>query len=130
MVSQDYQNIQSANNSSDFDASFASEVDLPVLPALNTKMNVKVNVARDGQVIIVHDEYLPYLLKWIEFDIQNKTATFVSESGAMQPLGFEIEDSIIPYLENFDDLAVIMKKEETIGSFRIVPLIKNDNYIN
>ena len=130
MDSQDYQNIQVTDQNGEKSADFATEYDLPVLPALNTKMTVNLIVGQDHQLVIVHDEYLPYVLKWIEYDEQNKTASFVSESGAMQPLGFAVQDNIIPYIETHDDVAVIMRKNETVGSFRIVPLIKNNNYIN
>lgn len=130
MVSQDYQNIQVKDQSGDKSADIATEYDLPVLPALNTKMNVNLIVGQDHQLVIVHDEYLPYVLKWIEYDEQNKVASFVSETGAVQPLGFTVQDDIVPYIETHDDVAVIMRKDGTVGSFRIVPLIKNNNYIN
>ncbi len=112
------------------DSSFLESVDSPILKPLSEKMKVDLLLGHDGQVTILHSGRLPYLLKWVEFDPDNQSISFVSEAGHMQPLGVAISQNFEKAIEGMHDIAVVMKSVAAIESFRIVPFINIGGSLN
>jgi len=78
----------------------------------------------------LHDQPLPDILKWVEFDADLETVTLVTEGGKLQDLGIKIPSDMSYYIENAMELTTMLVKDGKVADFAIVPMLTRNTITN
>jgi hypothetical protein len=103
-----------------------SEVGAQTLAPLSKQMTVEILFSSNGKVSLLHGKKLSYILKWVEFDQELNSLTFVSTSGQMQDVGLKVPDDYKARFARTSDIYVIRVGDDGMEDFYVVPLINND----
>ena len=93
----------------------------PVLPPLASYMKVDFMFSQKG-VWILHDQPLPEILKWVDYDADRGTVTLNTAQGRTQELGLAIPAKAAAKLRKSVEISVILIKNGQIADMTIVPL--------
>ncbi|MDP7143507.1 MAG: hypothetical protein QF692_01060 [Alphaproteobacteria bacterium] len=95
-----------------------------IMRPLNTDMKVELVFGKNGTFSILHSARLPYILKWVEFEPEQRSFVFVSQEGYLQPLGMKVPEKIMDRLDKLDELAVMHVEGGKVADLCLVPLMK------
>ncbi len=70
----------------------------PVLPDLLSSVNVDLVIGENSKLWLLHDKPFPGVLRWIEYDMRDRTVTLVLDDGRTQNVGVKINPQIATYL--------------------------------
>lgn len=90
---------------------------------LTSLMNVNIMVNESSKVWVLHDEPLPDLLKWVEYDCSSGCVSLVTDDGVLLGLGLELPQDIKQRLEKARDVYVVRMRDEYIDDFYHLPLL-------
>jgi hypothetical protein len=93
----------------------------PVLPSMASYMKVDF-MFNDKGVWILHDQPLPEILRWVDYDTDSGTVTLNTAQGKTQELGLPIPARASERLRKSVEISVMLIKDGKIADFTIVPL--------
>lgn len=94
--------------------------------SLADKMKVDLIVKPDGELWLFHDEPFSENIEWVEYDINEKTMTFINDKGELQSLGMVITKLMEPCLLNSKVFHLALVENEQIRRKKNVPVILRD----
>lgn len=100
--------------------------DSPVYPSLMSMMKVDLVISPESDVWMAHDQPLPEVLKWIEYDLDLQTLTLVCVSGKIQDFGMKVPAPMKKYLRKAAHVYAIHQAEDHIKDMSRVPLVVRD----
>ncbi|QQG36457.1 MAG: hypothetical protein HYS17_01300 [Micavibrio aeruginosavorus] len=86
-------------------------------------MKVDLAISPESDVWMAHDQPLPEVLKWIEYDLDLETLTLVSVSGKIQDFGMKVPSPMKKYLRKAKHIYAIHQAEDHIKDMSRVPLV-------
>jgi hypothetical protein len=97
--------------------------DSPVYPSLMSMMKADLVLNPESDIWLIHDQPLPEVVKWIEYDIELETLILVSVSGKIQGFGQKIPPAMKKYMGKGRMIHLIYFDMDLIQDMSIVPLI-------
>ena len=85
-------------------------------------MKVDFLANQEGGIWILHDQAMPEILKWVDFDADAHTITFAYQTGKTQELGLPIPANMTERLKKANNISVILVKDGQIRDFALVAL--------
>lgn len=98
----------------------------PVYPSLMSMMKVDLVISPESDVWMAHDQPLPEVLKWIEYDLDLESLTLVALSGKIQDFGMKVPPAMKKYLRKATHIYAIHQAEDHIKDMSRVPLLVRD----
>lgn len=107
----------------DFADTKKPDPDSPVYLSLMSMMKVDLVISPESDVWMLHDQPLPEVMKWVEYDQDLQTLTLVSLSGKVQDFGMRVPPAMQKYMKRATKIYAIHQGENEIKDMTVVPLL-------
>lgn len=97
--------------------------DMPVYPSLMSMMKVDLVISPESDIWMAHEQPLPEVMKWVEYDQDLQTLTLVSMSGKIQDFGMKVPPPMQKYMKRATKIYAIHQGENEIKDMSVVPLL-------
>jgi hypothetical protein len=86
-------------------------------------MGVDILVNKECKVWVTHDERLPGIPQWAEFDVDDSSLAFICKGGKVQDVGMKIQPTLRRYLRGAKNVEIMFVQEKKLVDMWRVPLI-------
>lgn len=102
--------------------------DIPLWKAsAASQMKIDVAVNAEGKVLVLHDQYFPDYLEWIEFDATTGQMDFITAGGKIQGLGMIIHAPMSKYVSKASEVCTICLRYNEVRDMGVLPLVVRNN---
>lgn len=93
------------------------------MPPLLQQMKCRIYATPKGEIILTHEEKLPFIPQWVECDLNTAEITIIHDNGDIKNLGINLTPEILKNIKIAEEITFAHITENEIKSFQTVKIV-------